>query len=224
MLLYLVNFIVITTSILLFILPFFVWYWLGHREKLSLSSFNFYVENFFSSRQANWLIFAWAAGEAVVWFVIPEFLLLLIVFMRIRKKRLMLLYDVAGTVFGTIVALLMRLPEHAISSLPYIQDRMVSQTKTWYNEMGIMGLVNQPFSGVPYKVFTHLAWQYKYHLLAFLVVAVAVRIVRYLIAYGLFLSLYPKLHHVVRRNYVPLFFIAIFIFSILLLKTYNAYS
>ncbi len=223
MLLLLVNFVVIAAAILLFMLPFFGWYWLGHREKLTRGNFNFYVENFFSSPEANWLIFTWAAGEAVIWFVIPEFLLLLVVFMRIHKKRQMLLFDIAGTVFGTIVALLMRLPEQAIAGLPYIQERMVSQTKTWYNEHGIMALANQPFSGVPYKVFTHLAWQYKYNLLAFLFLAVAVRIFRYLVAYGLFLSFYPKLHRVVKRNYVPLFFIAIFIFSVLLLKTYNAY-
>lgn len=223
MLLLLVNFVVITAAILLFILPFFLWYWLGHREKLTRGNFNFYAENFFSSREANWLIFAWAAGEAVVWFVIPEFLLLLVVFMRIRKKRQMLMFDIAGTVFGTILAILWRLPEQAIAGLPYIQERMVSQTKTWYEEQGILALANQPFSGVPYKVFTHLAWEYRYHLLLFLVVAVTVRIFRYIIAYGLFLTLYPKLHKMVKRNYVPLFFIAIFIFSILLMKTCNAY-
>lgn len=220
----LLNFVVISVAILLFMLPFFIWYWLQHRGTLRELGLNIYMENFFSSHQANWLIFAWAAGEAVVWFVIPEFLLLLVAFMRIHRKRQMVIFDIAGTVFGSIIALLMRLPETTIANLPYIQEKMITQTKTWYSEHGVLGLANQPFSGVPYKVFTHLAWQFDFALIVFLLVAVGVRILRYLIAYGLFLSLYPKLHKIVRRNYVPLFFIAIFIFSVLLYKTYRAYS
>jgi membrane protein YqaA with SNARE-associated domain len=222
------HFIFITFSIVLFTAPFFLWFWWAHRARLheTAGSFhlNTYLEHFFSSTQANWLILAWAASEAVFWFVIPEFLLLLVVFMRIRRKRQMLLFDIAGTLLGTGVALVLRLPEAAIDKLPYIQERMISQTHVWYNEQGIWGLANQPFSGVPYKVFTHLAGDYRFPLLLFLIVAVVVRILRYLIAYGLFISLYPKLHRIVRRNYIPLAFGAIFIFSLLLYKTYRLYG
>lgn len=224
MLIYLVNFLFVFVSIVLFIVPFFAWYWWRHKDSLKVLGFNHYLENFFSSKQANWLVFAWAAGEALVWYVIPEFLLVLVIFMRVHKKRQMLMYDIAGTVAGTIIAIMIRLPEKYIDNLPYIQEKMITQTKIWYDKMGIMGLANQPFSGVPYKTFTHLAWQYKYNLLAFLIVAVTVRIVRYLFAYGLLLALYPKLHKYVYRHYVWLFIIATFIFSILLLKAYNSYG
>ena len=217
------NFVVVTVSIVLFMSPFFLVYWLQHRKNLEKQHFNFFLENFFSSQQANWLVFAWAAGEAVFWFVIPEFLLLLVIFMRIRQKRKMLIYDVCGTIFGTVVALLMRLSETTISNLPYIQEKMITQTKLWYDQSGILGLAHQPFSGVPYKVFTHLAWQYHFFLPLFIIVAVVVRMFRYLVAYGLFISIYPKLHKKVAGNYIPLALIAIFIFSILLFKTYNIY-
>lgn len=223
MLIYIVNFIIVLVAIVIFILPFFAWFWFRHKESLGPLGFNQYLENFFSSKQANWLIFFWAASEAVFWFVIPEFLLLLIVFMRIRNKKKMLVYDITGTIAGTVVAVLMRLPEDTLSKLPYVQDRMITQTKTWYDQLGILGLANQPFSGVPYKVFTHLAWQYGFFLLFFIIVAVIVRLFRYLVAYGLFISLYPKLHKKVAGNYIPLALIAIFIFSILLYNTYNIY-
>lgn len=224
MLTQLINFIFITTSIVFFIMPFFVWYWLNHKESFNKIGFNHYLENFFSSKQANWLVFFWAAGEALIWFVIPEFLLLMVIFMRVHKKRVMLLFDLAGTVAGTIVAYIIRMPQDAIAGLPYIQEKMVTQTVTWYNDMGILGLANQPFSGVPYKVFTHLAWQYEFSIVLFMVVAVTVRMIRYLVAYGLFVALYPRLHKIVYRNYVALALVAIAIFSILLLKAYNAYS
>ena len=224
MLILFLNFVIVTASIALFTAPFFTFYWLKHQRGLDKQHFNYYLENFFSSQQANWLVFAWAASEAVFWFVIPEFLLLLVIFMRIRQKRKMLVYDVTGTITGTLIAITMRLPESSISKLPYIQDKMITQTKLWYSDMGILGLANQPFSGVPYKVFTHLAGQYHFFLPWFIVVAVAIRMLRYLVAYGLFISLYPKLHRKVAQNYLPLAGIAILIFSMLLLKTYNIYK
>ena len=64
MLIYLVNFLFVFVSIVLFIVPFFAWYWWRHKDSLKVLGFNHYLENFFSSKQANWLVFAWAAGEA----------------------------------------------------------------------------------------------------------------------------------------------------------------
>lgn len=223
MFVYILNFFIITLSIILFITPFFIWYWIKHKNSLGKIDLNLYLEYFFSSKQANWLIFAWAASEALFWFVIPEFLLLLVVFMRIRNKKQMLVYDIAGTVAGTILALVIRLQESTIAKLPYIQPGMISQTKTWYSEKGLLGLMHQPFSGVPYKVFTHLAWQYDFFIPWFIVLAVIVRIFRYLVAYGLFISLYPKMHKLIKNNYIPLALGAILVFSILLYNTYNLY-
>lgn len=223
MVLFVLNFLFILASIILVTLPFMAWFSWHSKIMPTRATINVYFEKFFVSNQSNWLIFTWAASEAVIWYVIPEFLLLLVVFMRIRRKRQMLTYDIAGTLFGTVIALLLRLPQSAIEHMPYIQPRMVEQTSLWYQQHGILALANQPFSGVPYKVFTHLAWSLPFSLLLFLVVAVIVRVVRYLIAYGLFLSLYPRLHRIVRKNYVALALGAILLFSVLLLKTYNLY-
>ena len=224
MLILLLNYLVILVSIVIFTMPFYIWYKISHKEGFSRHAFSVDLENFFSSYQANWLVFTWAASEAIFWFVIPEFLLLLVVFMRIRRKRQLLIYDISGTIVGTVMALLIHLPERLISQLPYIQPGMITQTKIWYEQGGILGLMHQPFSGVPYKVFTHLAPQYSFPLLLFIVFAVTVRMFRYLIAYGLFISLYPKLHKIVLSRYVRLCLIAIAIFSVLLYKTYSAYS
>lgn len=224
LLLYLLNFLIILASIILFALPFFAWYYWRHRASLGKINYNVYLENFFSSPAANWLVFFWAFGEALVWFVIPEFLLLLVLFMRVRRKRQLLIYDIAGTASGIIAALLIKLPASAIDKLPYIQPRMVHETERWYSSSGILGLAHQPFSGVPFKVFTHLAWQYHFSFILFLITALFVRIFRYLVVYGMFLSLYPKLHKIVRQNYIWLSITSIFIFSVLLLEVYHRYA
>lgn len=217
------NFLLILALIIIFATPFYLVYRHkkhdGRRQDISSE-----MESFFQSRQANWLVFFWAMGEALIWFVIPEFLLLLIIFMRVNRKRELLFYDIYGTIAGTILAFAIKLPVHLIDKLPYIQPRMVDQTSSWYSQHGIWGLLYQPFSGVPYKVFTFLAPHFHFFILAFLVVAVIVRIARYYIFFAIFSQIYPVFHKKVYQNYVPLFFIAVFIFSILLLRVYHNYG
>lgn len=219
------NYLFVQACIVIFVLPF---YYLYRRKYVAEGtvkvSYSQHLEYFFSSRYANWLVFAWAASEALFWFVIPEFLLLLLVFMRIRRKRELLYWDIYGTIAGTLIAYMIHLPAHLIDKLPYIQPKMIDQVNIWYNHLGIIGLLHQPFSGVPYKVFTHLATQHDLFLPLFLVFAVVVRISRYYIAYLIFTYLYPSLHKYVYRNYVRLVVAATFIFSLLLLKISSSYG
>lgn len=219
------NYLLVQACIFLFALPFYLLYSRKHmRGGNKHLGFNWHMENFFSSRYATWLVFFWAAGEAVIWFVIPEFLLLLLVFMRIRRKRELLYYDIYGTAAGTLAAYLIHLPAKNIESLPYIQPGMVAQVQSWYHHFGIFGLAFQPFSGVPYKVFTHLAPDYHFFLPAFLIFAVVVRISRYYLAYLILNGVYPVLHQYVYKNYLKLLIGATFIFSVLLYKVYLAYG
>lgn len=221
----LLNFLIVQAAIILFMAPFYIWYRLAyHRADHEPIPFNHHLERFFGSKQANALVFFWAMGEAVIWFVIPEFLLLLMVFMRVKKKTQMVLYDVYGTIAGVLVAFWLDLPRTVVEQLPYIQPRMVDQVAEWFGTMSIWGLINQPFSGVPFKVFTHGAEEFHFNFLLFLLLAVVVRMSRYIVAYGLFVAIYPIMHRHVRRNYVPLFIIATFIFSILLLKVYRTFA
>src|SRR5687768_13174516 len=135
----------IQVSIVLFFLPFFLWFRHFQKaktgEKQSLSD---ELEQFFKSKSSNWLVFAWAAGEALIWFVIPEFLLLLVVFMKVERKRELLFYDVFGTIVGTLVAFMLRVPDQAIGNLPFIRPRMVEQTIAWFDQWGVFGLFYQP--------------------------------------------------------------------------------
>lgn len=219
------NYLIVQSCIILFMLPF---YWLYRRNHVPDDevkvSFNRHLEYFFTSKYTNWLVFFWAMAEALVWFVIPEFLLILLVFMRIQRRRQLLYYDIGGTVAGTLIAFAVHIPERLIDKLPYVQTNMVLQVKYWFNNHGILGLAYQPFSGVPYKIFTSLAPHYHFFILTFLVVAVIARISRYYVIYLFLTNIYPLLHKYVYRNYVRLFLVATFVFSILLLKVYDSYG
>lgn len=183
------------------------------------------LEKFFESKQANYLMFTWAALEAIIWFVIPEFLLLLMVFLRVRNKVQLLIYDILGTIVGTCIAFF--IPFHSnsfITNIPYIQTAMIKQTEAWYTYLGVWGLFFQPFSGVPYKVFTLTADRSDFFLPVFLVIAVVARVSRYYFFYFMFTNIYPFVHRFVYKNYVPLFFIAGLLFTIALLRVYGLYD
>lgn len=221
----LLNYIFVLACIALFTLPFYLVYRRKHpHEPGTKLEFNREAEYFFLSKQANYLVLFWALGEAIFWFVIPEFLLIMMIFMRIRRKKELLVYDIAGTLIGTTIALGMHLSNSAISQLAYIQPKMVEQTEVWYRTHGIWGLIYQPFSGVPYKVFTLTAHHYGFFLLAFLAVAIVVRMSRYVIFFGIFVGLYPLLHKVVYKNYLRLVLVSVFIFSLLLVRVVNIYG
>lgn len=217
-----VNFVVIFGAIVLFMTPFFGWYYWHHRQ--ADATLSQHLRQFFSSKYVNGLVFLWAFGEALVWFVIPEFLLLLAVFMRVNKKRDLLLFDIAGTFAGTLVALVIHLPPDAIAKLPYVQPAMITHAQEWFSQFGVFGLVFQPFSGVPYKVFAYLAADFNFFVPLLLLFAVLVRVSRYYIAYVVFTLAYPALHRFVYRNYVPLFVAATAVFSLLLYRVYMAYA
>lgn len=213
-------------SIILFFAPFVLLFFLKHRQEITAKQpgFNQFMDRFFDSPYLNWLVLLWAAGEAVMWFVIPEFLLLLIIFMKVRHRVNLLVYDIIGTIIGSIIGLSIHFSHSLMLSLPYVYEGMFTRVHGWFQSMGVWGLVNQPFSGVPYKVFLNMAPQFGLNLLWFLLLALVLRIGRYAVFYGIFWLAYPALHRFVYKNYTVLFFGAIVIFSLLLMKVSVLYS
>lgn len=221
------NLLVVAGGIAVFALPFVTVFALRHRREVrdKRPHINQFMEFFLVSRESNALVFCWALAEALVWWVIPEFLLVLIVFMKVRHKVSLLTYDLAGTIVGTVIALTWRLPDELLLRVPYVYPRMLTQTDEWYRTMGTLALVNQPFSGVPYKVFlAHAPTMGFWSALVFIGFAVVVRLSRYVIGYSVAVALFPIVHPFVYRNYVRLLIGAVVIFTLLLMRVSAIYS
>jgi membrane protein YqaA with SNARE-associated domain len=223
---FLQNFVLIFSSIVLFMLPFVAVFAIRNREQIFATRprFNYFMERFFLSPESNALILVWAACEAIWWFIIPEFLLFLLIFMKIHRKFDLVKYDLIGTVIGTVIVFCWRLPNDVFEHLPYVRPKMLEHVHGWYDQLGIWGLVHQPFSGVPYKVFTHEAVDYHFFIPLFILVAVVARMVRYLVVYEATKALYPLLHKFVRRHYAILFVVACLVFTGLLVRVVRIYS
>jgi hypothetical protein len=223
---WLANFTGLLASVALFFLPFVAVFTWRNRVAIreSRPHFNYFMERFFMSSESNALVFAWAAAEAVAWYVIPEFLLVLVVFMRVHRKIDLIKYDMLGTVAGTLLAWYWRLPQQTFLQLPYVRPRMLAQVGAWYSRHGILGLLYQPFSGVPYKVFIHQAAAAHFFFIWFILLAVAARMVRYVVAYEATKALYPLTHRFVQKHYAVLFVCAIAVFTFLLLHVVALYT
>lgn len=220
-LLWIINSIFVVLIIPVFAAPF----WLSYRRasKPPQGELGEKIEDFFSSRQMDWLVFSWAAAEAVAWFIIPEFFLLLIIFMRLKQRINLLRWDFGGTIVGTVIAYYISsyLP---IGTLPYITSAMVAQVDLWYSELGVWAVAYQPFIGIPYKVFTHLAAEHHISLFFLVVIGTIVRMARYVIIYCILSALYPFLHRYAHRNYLGVYIASCCVFTFLLLKTVNLYG
>lgn len=220
------HFFVVFGCMVLFFVPFAGFFYLQNRSEVLAKRphFNQFMELFFQSKASNLLVFFWAMSEALFWFIIPEFLLLLLIFMRVKRKRQLLLYDVLGTTVGTIVGLVWVMPRATLLEVPYIFPRMVTQVQDWYEQLGLWALLNQPFSGVPYKVFIAEMHPYALPVVLFVLLAVAVRIARYGVAYYLLVLMYPVFHKFVQKHYAILFVAGIALFTLMLIRVSNMYS
>lgn len=222
----LVDFAGVFVGMALFFLPFVAIFFYRNRTEILAKRphFNYFMERFFISPESNALIFCWAAAEALVWYIIPEFLLFLVIFMKIHRKFDLVKYDLLGTIAGTFIAVWWRLPDHIFQHLPFIRPKMLTQVDHWYDAHGVFGLAHQPFSGVPYKVFAHELSHYHFFILWFILVAIAARMIRYLVVYEATKALYPLLHRFVRRHYAVLFVVACLVFTLLLVRVVQIYS
>ena len=223
---YLLNFIFVFGAMVLFSVPFVGAFYYHHRVQIleKRPHFNQFMERFFDSKFSNWLVFSWALSEALFWFIIPEFLLLLLIFMKINRKRELLVYDLSGTALGTVLGLMIALPTKTVLAMPYIFPGMITAVQGWYEHMGVWALFNQPFSGVPYKVFLSQFHYFEISVVGFFILAIAVRIGRYAIAYVLLKTLYPAFHRPVRKHYAILLVVGIAVFTLMLMRISYLYG
>jgi hypothetical protein len=220
------NTLIVGGSILLFFAPFLLLFFWQNRHSILKNKPGIvqFMDRFFDSKYLNWLVLVWAAAEAVIWFVIPEFLLLLIIFMKVRHKANLLLYDIYGTIVGSVIALSLHFSRDTMLHFPFVYEGMFTRAQEWFTDMGIWGLINQPFSGVPYKVFLAVAPEYGFNIILFLILAIVLRVGRYGFFYIVFWMAYPALHRFVYKHYIVLFIVAIVIFTLLLMRVSSLYS
>jgi membrane protein YqaA with SNARE-associated domain len=115
-------------------------------------------ERFSCSRGGVVLMFVWAVAEAIVWPIIPEFLLVPMAAGNRQRFYQPLAAAIAGTALGGIALYLFAFTAPAsamafLAWLPLIGRGSVAAVQSEFAAHGAVALLVQPLSGIPFKVW-----------------------------------------------------------------------
>ena len=182
----------ISVCILLFFAPFFLAFFLKNRERLTTTriSYTKLMEEFFWSPFASIMVAVWVFAESIFWFVAPEFLLVFMLFLPKKRSAKLILYDFCGIFAGTVFGLVLPISMDFVKTTPYVYNGMIFAVENWLREFGSFGLIFQPTSGIPYKIFIAESAAAGIPFLSFLLVAMIIRMARYAAFFYSFQFLY----------------------------------
>lgn len=102
----------------------------------------------------------WGFAEALFWPIIPDYYVLAVVPTLAARWWRVALFTSAGSVIGGSAGFwwsYARGDTFPLALAPLVTPGMLDAASAWLAELGAMGVLRQPLSGVPYKVFVYLA-------------------------------------------------------------------
>lgn len=112
-----------------------------------------------SSRRGLWLAFAWGAAEALAWPIVPDLAVATLVLAAPRRMPHIAAAAIAGSLTGGTAAYVIGALGGAgvLDHVPLVTPRMQASAMQRISEHGAAGILSQPFSGIPFKVFAYQA-------------------------------------------------------------------
>jgi 1-acyl-sn-glycerol-3-phosphate acyltransferase len=138
---------------------------------------------FAGSRSALFLVGIWAFTEAIAWPIIPDFILLPLALAVPAKWLAFTVVAVGGSVSGGIVSYLLgatALGPDLLDAVPLVTDSMKDAARSALEGSGALGLMSQPLSGIPYKVFAYQSAPVGVGIIEYIVMSALVRGGRFL--------------------------------------------
>jgi 1-acyl-sn-glycerol-3-phosphate acyltransferase len=170
------------------------------------------VAAFAASGPALALVVSWAFAEAVSWPLVPEFALGLLVLARVPWRRAAALASAAlvGSTAGCLLTAGLAASGHPAPA-PWTTPRMRAVALTQLRHAGASGVLHQPWSGIPVKVYAAAAGRAHLSAGPFAVAVAAARGVRLIVVtllIGTIARLLPP------RVYVPVAVFAVATFAV----------
>ena len=168
------------------------------------------------------LLSLWAFLEASVWFVIPDFLLLIlcILYPKNYKKFFIftLLFSILGIIaYFTFVSNYTVLSGEILLNTPFINQKMLDSINSLYTDKGISVVLRQTTTVIPVKVWTYQAVVHHFNLFLYLFFVAISRAIRMFIISLIFAFIGKKYRNTLRNYssilllaYVLVFFIVLF--------------
>lgn len=127
-----------------------------------------------SSRSGLILALAWGAAEALWWPIVPDFFVAATSPAAPSRWWKLALHASAGSVAGGAIGYFLGVP---IESAPLVTPGMIDQAQVWL-ATGPWGILRQPLSGIPYKVFVFIARNDHLDFMTFMTASIVARSLR----------------------------------------------
>lgn len=139
------------------------------------------VRNLATSGSGLVLGLIWGLGEALIWPVIPDYYVFAVVPTTPARWWRVALFTSAGSVIGGAIGFwwaFARRSTWPMDFAPLVTEAMIDQAGSWLAGSGPLGILYQPLSGIPYKVFVYLAGAGRLSFSAFLLASIVARSLR----------------------------------------------
>ena len=124
------------------------------------------------------LLSIWALLEASIWFVIPDFLLLILCILYPKNYIKFFLFTILFSILGIIIYFLFvsnypGLASNILINTPFINQEMLDTLNSLYTVHGITAVLRQTTTVIPVKVWTFLAVLHKFNFFIYFEVGLA---------------------------------------------------
>jgi membrane protein YqaA with SNARE-associated domain len=137
------------------------------------------------SRWSLALGFIWGFAEATAFFIVPDVYLGLVTLLNWRRGMGAVLAAVTGALAGgTLMYFVAQADPQGVidflGQIPLISSDMIKATGERLRSGGLMGMLNDPLRGVPFKVYAAQAGTLGLPILSFLLMTIPARLARFL--------------------------------------------
>jgi membrane protein YqaA with SNARE-associated domain len=138
------------------------------------------------------LIFAlgWGFAEAILFFILPDVLLTALALKSGKKAFQAGFFALSGALIGGTVMYTWgtfdaQTALNVVEKVPAIDQAMIDEVHSDMNNNGLLAMALGPAQGIPYKIYAVTAAQQGIPFLAFLLVSIPARLVRFLLTAAL---------------------------------------
>ncbi len=158
------------------------------------------------------LLAIWAFFEASIWFVIPDFLLLILCLLYPKNYKKFFLFTLLFSILGIIIYFLFvsnypLLSGKILVNTPFINQKMLDSINSLYMEKGIVVVLRQTTTFIPVKVWTFQTVLHQFNLFLYLFFVAVSRAIRMFII-SLIFAFIGKRHKKIVREYSSILLLA----------------
>jgi membrane protein YqaA with SNARE-associated domain len=129
--------------------------------------------------------FLWGLAEGTLFFIIPDVYILFVALFHWRRGLLVTLASVAGSLVGGALMYALAAQDGTamtalLTHIPLISPQMVETVALRMQTDGLVGMVDGPVQGIPYKVYAVQAGRQSLPFLLFLLMTIPARLERLL--------------------------------------------